>query len=425
MSSPKTTPSDRDHPLRASLSHQMHARKLPPLKAPATLRQIVMLVDEAEAAASAAHVRTLLPKGGKLDDEARFHSCRLGEIGFAWERHNEFVTCTFIAEAAGEALFDATPFERFGAWLAAAPGQVVRASLISLLDRMRPWPSEEELARIFAMDDLVISDVADGRARIWTDFRLHGDSGRMLIADRGLSGNETHQLVQRLQELGNYRKMALLGLPVAQRLLPQVTASERSMAALARELTDGGSSDDALLARLSELSADVARMIAETRYRMSATQAYGELALDRMRRLAVAQVPGFPSLPDFTERRLLPAMRTCDAFSRRLDDMSQRLSWISDLLRTRVDTELARQNRDLLASMDRRTRLQLRLQQAVEGLSVVAISYYLVGLVGHAARLLHYAGLDVDRELVTAVSVPVALLAAGLGLRALHKRLHD
>jgi uncharacterized membrane-anchored protein len=105
--------------------------------------------------------------------------------------------------------------------------------------------------------------------------------------------------------------------------------------------------------------------------------------------------------------------------------MSQRLSWISDLLRTRVDTELARQNRDLLASMDRRTRLQLRLQQAVEGLSVVAISYYLVGLVGHAARLLHYAGLDVDRDLVTALSVPVALLAAGLGLRALHKRLHD
>ena len=249
MSSPKATPSDRDHPLRASLSHQMHARKLPPLKAPATLRQIVMLVDEAEAAASAAHVRILLPKGGKLDDEARFHSCRLGEIGFAWERHNEFVTCTFIAEAARDALFDATPFQRFGAWLAAAPGQVVRASLISLLDRMRPWPSEEELARIFAMDDLVISDVADGRARIWTDFRLHGDSGRMLIADRGLSGNETHQLVQRLQELGNYRKMALLGLPVAQRLLPQVTASERSMAALARELTDGGSSDDALLAR--------------------------------------------------------------------------------------------------------------------------------------------------------------------------------
>jgi uncharacterized membrane-anchored protein len=425
MSSSKAKPSGRDHPLRASLSHQMHARKLPPLKAPATLRQVVMLVDEAEAAASVAHVRTLLPKGATLDDEARFHSCRLGGIGFAWERHNEFVTCTFIAETAGDALFDATPFARFAAWLAAAPGQVVRASLISLLGRMRPWPSEAELAETFALDDLVISDVVDGRARIWTDFRLHGDSGRLLVVDRGLSGNETNQLVQRLQELGNYRKMALLGLPVAQRLLPQVTACERSMAALARELTDGGSSDEALLARLSELSADVARMIAETRYRMSATQAYGELALDRMRRLSVGQVPGFPSLPDFTERRLLPAMRTCDAFSRRLDDMSQRLSWISDLLRTRVDTELARQNRDLLASMDRRTRLQLRLQQAVEGLSVVAISYYLVGLVGHAAALLHYVGVDLDREVVTAFAVPLALLAAWLGLRALHKRLND
>lgn len=425
MSSSTTEPKGRDHPLRASLSHQMHARKLPRLQAPATLRQIVLLVDEGEAIAGMAHVRTLLPAGTQLHDEDRFFSCRLGDIGFAWERHNEFVTCTFIAEADGKALFDPAPFEPFSAWLAAAPGQVVRASLISLLDRARPWPSEEELAHNFALDDLVISDVADGRARIWTDFRLHGDSGRLLIADRGLSGNETQQLVQRLQELGNYRKMALLGLPVAQELLPQVTACERNTAALARELTDGGSTDDALLARLSNLSADVARMIAETRYRMSATQAYGEMCLDRMRRLAVGQVPGYPSLPDFTERRLLPAMRTCDAFSRRLDDMSQRLAWISDLLRTRVDTELARQNRDLLASMNRRTRLQLRLQQAVEGLSVVAISYYVVGLLGHAVALLSFAGLKVDRELVTALAVPVALLGAWIGLHMLHKRIRD
>src|SRR3546814_18423991 len=58
----------------------------------------------------------------------------------------------------------------------------------------------------------------------------------------------------------------------------------------------------------------------------------------------------------------------------------------SNLLRTRVDIELEAQNRDVLMSMNRRARLQLRLQETVEGLSVVAISYYVVGLVGYAAK---------------------------------------
>ncbi len=48
---------------------------------------------------------------------------------------------------------------------------------------------------------------------------------------------------------------------------------------------------------------------------------------------------------------------------------------------------LEAQNQTLLASMDRRARLQLRLQQTVEGLSVAAICYYVVGLaLGCAAR---------------------------------------
>jgi len=123
-------------------------------------------------------------------------------------------------------------------------------------------------------------------------------------------------------------------------------------------------------------------------------------------------VRGYQSLDDFTERRLIPAVRTCDSFSARLDDLSRRAAWTSDLLRTRIDIALARQNRDLLSSMDRRTDLQLRLQQTVEGLSVVAISYYLVALIGHVLGVVTI----VSHDVAMAIAVPLVLLLVTFAL---------
>ena len=47
---------------------------------------------------------------------------------------------------------------------------------------------------------------------------------------------------------------------------------------------------------------------------------------------------------------------------------------------------------NLLGAMNRRQQLQLRLQATVEGLSVAAITYYIVGLVGYAAKGLKEGG---------------------------------
>ena len=88
---------------------------------------------------------------------------------------------------------------------------------------------------------------------------------------------------------------------------------------------------------------------------MSATQAYAKIVEERLVWLDVASLAGHQTLTDFTDRRLMPAVRTCATVSRRLDELSQRAAWTSSLLRTRIDTALARQNRDLLASMNRRT----------------------------------------------------------------------
>jgi uncharacterized membrane-anchored protein len=163
--------------------------------------------------------------------------------------------------------------------------------------------------------------------------------------------------------------------------------------------------------------------MAETSYRMGAPRAYAQLSTDRLQSLAVGPVRGHPTLADFTERLLIPAMRTCNSFSRRLEDLLQRVAWTSSLLRTRVDTELARQNRDLLDSMNRRARLQLRLQQTVEGLSVVAISYSLVGLLGHVFMGLHEKFSALQPEIATGAAVPVVALLVIPAMRWIRRSL--
>lgn len=412
---------ERSHPLRASLSEEMHVRKLPRFTPPARVVQIVMLSGERDSDRGLAHVRALATDVGiRIGSDERHVSFRLGRIDFIWERHTEAATYTFIG-GPGEGddpfvpdLLDALP----AGWLGALPGLVVRATLITCLGRDTPEPSEEQLRAWFSTEDLVVCDVADGAARIWSDFRLHPDGfGHLLLVDRGLEGGETAQLVQRVQEMGNYRNLALLGLPLAQRLTPEVTKLEARLAHLTAAVSEPVSNDANLLAELSELSAALARLMAETRYRMSASRAYAELSHDRLERLGVRRVRGYQTLTDFIERRLAPATRTCASFSNRLEDLSQRVAWTSSLLRTRVDTALAHQNRDLLASMNRRTGMQLRLQQTVEGLSVVAISYYLIGLIGYGVKALHGLWPDLSTEIMTGALVPPVVLLVWLALR--------
>ncbi len=128
---------------------------------------------------------------------------------------------------------------------------------------------------------------------------------------------------------------------------------------------------------------------------------------------------------EFLPRRLTPAFRTCEAVSGQLDDLSKRIDRASELLRTRVDLTLEAQNQDLLQSMNQRSQMQLQLQQAVEGLSVVAISYYLVGLVKYMAGSLHEMGWLEHHDLVVGLSVPVCAFLVWRGVHRLRKGLTE
>lgn len=419
----------RSHPLRLSLTEEMHVRRFPSFTAPAVAVQLLVINPADENDGSYRHVASLCERLGIAPPPRSKHAlASFDGFEMVWEQHSEFCTYSFIRPGPFNGIFDSSPLDHLPAdWIETLPGEVYRATQIALLDSASPEPDAAELARHFRLDDLVCCDVYDAAARIWADFRQDpvDGFGRLLIRDQGLTGSDTPRLIQQLQELGNYRKMALLGMPVAQASGAELAGAEDRLARLSHAIASDDSDPEALLNELSALSATLARLQADTRYRMGATEAYAGLVADRLEGAKERRLSGYPSLKDFNERRLLPAIRTCRSFAERLEDVARRASWTTALLRTRVDTTMAQQSRDLLASMNRRTRLQLRLQQTVEGLSAVAITYYLIGLVHYVAKGFgHRPGLP-DPEVIAAAAVPVMLLLVIFGLRRVHARLRD
>lgn len=414
-----------DHPLRFAITEEMHLRKIPRFNSPAAVLQFVMLSGEDGAQRDRQHAEALCERfAAPQPRSGKYFTARLAHLHFVWERHTEVSTYTFIREGRTESLLDDTLLRELPSeWVSAMPGSVLRATRVAVVRAEEV--SMDELERRFPPDDLVLCEVEMGRARICSDFKLHADGfGRLVIIDRGLRGNESARLLQRLQELGNYRNMALLGLPVAQSFSAKLSQLEQDLATLTHKIASSDTDDGDVLDEITRLAAELARITAETNYRMSASRAYAELCYERLSALHVTSVDGYQTLTDFTERRFSPAVRTCESFSRRLSDLLQRTLWTSSLLRTRVETRLEVQSHDLLASMNRRTDLQLRLQQTVEGLSVAAISYYVVGLLRYMFEPLEpLIPAWAPRTLLSITGILAVILVVWLTVRRIRKHI--
>ncbi|MDI7774175.1 DUF3422 domain-containing protein [Asticcacaulis sp. EMRT-3] len=375
-------PRSEDHSLRAKLSELMHARTIPLFTAPAVVRSWLCLVSDDERAAETEWVNSLgTPVDGRLAETTP-------KGGMIWERHGEFSTWLQFSLALDPraALREGLGFcslrtEDF-AWLEGAPGQVFRSVEIVV---MAHEPKAAQFSGVIDLAQAVCCDVFDHKARIWSDFRAHeGGAGRIYVQDKGLKNDELSRLLQGLIEIGHYRKLALLGFPVARDLMGWLKDAEARLATVTADMAAQSASQEVLLERLMTLSAEVESRANAVRFRQGATEAYDRLTSDRLVSLRESRVEGHSTMQEFIERRLQPAMRTCEAASRRLDDLSVRLSRASDLLRARISISLEVQNQSLLKSMDLRARLQMKLSALVEGLSVFAVSYYVFNLVKYA-----------------------------------------
>lgn len=403
-----------DHPLRVTLSELMHLRSLPLERAPVRLRQWLMLVSPAERETEATFLCLLHPDRAEAIAAGRL-LVPTEQGGWLWERHQEFSTWTrFEYGALGDG-GDDTAFP----WLTGAPGAVFRGVEISVSAPGDGAPDLEAIGRSIDLARCVSCEVFDGAARIWTDFRLgDGGAGRIHVHNRALANDEVSRLVQTLLEIGNYRKLALIGFPPARELLAWLDGAESRLAAITAELAQAGGDSQSVLDQLLGLSAEVELRAAHTRFRRGATESYHRLTLDRLEALREGRVAGHSTMREFIARRLLPAMRTCEAADRRLDDLSTRIGRSSDLLRAKLGMALDRQNQALLHSMNERVALQTKLQGLVEGLSVFAVSYYVVGLAGYLLKpWLH----DLPGAAEAALSLLVPLVLAGVTI-GLHRR---
>jgi uncharacterized membrane-anchored protein len=424
-----------DHPQREALTREVHARPFAPLFPPERATHIATVSGEGGAEADRAHLIDLCarlhvqaPPGGSNHAFIDFGAFRL-----KWERHGEFCTWTFFVRGVFADPFEPPAIASVPTdWLVALPGERLVATHVAIEPRERAERTAHDLPAGFARDVLAGSRLADGVGAAWTDFRLHDDGySRILVQDRGfLDPWQAGRMVQRLLEIETYRLMALLALPIARDAGPRIAAVDRELTAITTEmgdLRDSGADPGAerrLLERLMALAVEIERVTASGDYRFGAARAYHALVGARIAELREQRAdPGVPTLGEFMERRFAPAMRSAAATAARLQILAERLARAGTLLRTRVDIALEAQNQQLLASMDRRARLQLRLQQTVEGLSVAAISYYVVGLIGYASRALEAGGLHTPHDLVTGLAIPLVVGLVWWGIRRLRRHI--
>ncbi len=413
------------HPLRRQVLDELHARPFQLVEAPRrVLLHAFATQDMPVAEERAALARWCEATGAARPDEgANFHRAVFPTARLRWERHSEFSTYGWDVAGPDEEPFRTPLPEPSPVGLAIEPpGPLLVAIDLALV---RTEALAEGWQAMFDPASLCLSTVKDGAALIATDFRQDARGfTRILVADRGLTPAAAGALVQRLLEVETYRCFALLGLPEAQRVGPIVGRIERELVSVAERMktATGLESNAALLDTLVAQAAELEAEAALSSFRFGATRAYDALVRSRLGVIGEVPVEGHSTWAAFLDRRFAPAMRTCQTMADRLAELSQKLARAANLLRTRVDIALEQQNRALLQSMSDRARLQLRLQQTVEGLSIAAVSYYVLGLAGYLFKGGKDAGLlPFEPSVATAVVLPFVVVIMAMVVRRIRR----
>lgn len=384
-------PPIQDHPLRYQLANELHARPFPSLACPG---QAVFLAIKQPAQAAKrdrsldrAHLIGLLDRFGAQhpQPDATHYFGQIGKYFLKWEQHTEFVTYTAFTDQTEERPFHTATWDVFPEdWLEGAPGMRITSAHIRIAHD--PKDEDKVLAAVadwFVPESLAVSRVLDDTAIIAGDFRIDS-AGHMRFAvfiPEDTDDRRIGRIVQRICEIETYKAMSMLGLPRAREISGRMGEMDEELSSLVTDMTGDVTQPDVTLHNLLGIAAELEKLQTESAFRFGATGAYEALVNQRVSVLREERFHGRQTFAEFMMRRFDPAMRTVKATERRLLSMTERAIRAGDLLRTRVDVDRSAQNQALLESMDRRADLQLRLQRTVEGLSVVAISYYALNLV--------------------------------------------
>lgn len=425
-------PEISDHPARYAMANELHARPFPTLTAPG---QAVFLALKRESdaagrdkAADIAQLIALLDRYGAPHPQpgATHYSGSIGKHEIKWESHTEFVTYTVFVQGAAERAFDPLWFSVFPQdWLDGLQDVRVTSALLHMEKQSEPAAIKRCLEAWFVPESLAVSYVLDSSAVIAGDFRID-PAGHMRLAvflGEDTGSQRAGRILQRLCEIETYKSMSMLGFKRVRDMSATIGTLDQELTALISELDSDGFSAEQSLKHLLALSAGLERLSASSSFRFGATKAYEALVNQRIAVLREERFGGRQTFTEFMMRRFEPAMRTVGSTEARLGTLSDRALRASDLLRTHVDVERTAQNQSLLESMDKRADLQLRLQQTVEGLSVVAISYYGVNLLSYALYPV-LKSIGVEKLWLTAGLTPLVVFAVWLMVRHIRKSMH-
>jgi|TARA_Y100000294_G_scaffold138093_1_gene131267 uncharacterized membrane-anchored protein len=427
----------QEHALRRKLSDELHARSFHEFEGGGRFIRFIFMTESTDETIIEP-INRFLKKidTPQITSKEKFKRVEMASFSLRIERHNEFVTIGFIVKGEktrtglAEGAFDPEVNETLPFRLIEEiPAKLFHAIWLEIGGKPPKQLTPAKVQNIIKGRSGASSLISGGEAQVHFSFDIDSNGfSRSVLFNNAIPASRLGRIVLRMVELETYRMLALLGLPTATQYINQLGQTEQKLSDLTHQLTAHISSGDEevqeLLPELSQMAAKVEQIAADTSYRLAATKAYRDIFLARMDALRTSRLDGHQGLKGFLDRRMMPAMQTCVAFGERLANLSERIARAGSLLRTQTETNIQRQNRDLLASMNRRAKAQLRLQQTIEGLSVAAVTYYGVGLVGHVAKALPLQKWGLDITLFKALAVPLVALLVWMFLRKVRKAVY-
>ena len=408
----------QDHPMRYKLANELHARPFPSFSAPGTVAYLAIKQPQHAVSRDREHERldliALLDRFGTPHPQpgATHFFGDLGRHKLKWEQHTEFVTYTLFSNELSERAFDATVFEAFPKdWLAQLEGVCITSASIRIERRSADEDIAQHLRDWFVPESLAVSYVLDNAAIVAADFRIDelGHHRIAMFVDPSTGERRIGRIIQRLCEIETYKTMSMLGFSRARSMQARMSEIDAQLSDLMVKMSNADIPAEGTLNSFLHVSAELENMSAQSAFRFGATWAYQAILNQRIEVLREERFMGRQTFYEFMMRRYDPAMRTVKSTETRLSAMADRAMRAGELLRTKVDVERSAQNQAVLKSMDQRADLQLRLQKTVEGLSVVAISYYAVSLVGYVIYPLADMFQVTKGMLTAAITVPVVL----------------
>ena len=410
-----------EHANRWLIHAETHARPVPPIAGPATIRRVAFM--SADRGKDLARLQRQMAELGKLGgvDPGAVRQLEFERDGrsVVWEMHNEFATLTWKS-----ALEDGESWPKGIGLELHADVALVSATRVDVLDD--DSIDGGRLARM-AENSLCHSTIYVGQARIATDFVADADRFvSFVVAARSCGAQRRGVIVRRLLEIETYRCFALLGLPVARQVGGRVQGYEQRLAAIMAEMGEGSTPEahQTSLGALHRLSVEVGQTVEETSFRFAATQAYGQIIAERLARLGEAPIGESTTIQRYLDNRVQPALATCRAMEKRLTDLGTKVQRSIELLDATITVSIQTQNQVVLDTILRTAQSQYRLQETVEGLSIIAISYYALGILGYIAEGLHEL-LPVDKPVLLTVLAPVVVLVVFFGIRRLRRTVHN